>query len=102
MKLIQKLSDMIEEELQDARKYVRCALEHKDGHPDLARTFANLSNQEMDHAQILHSAVVDLINEYRNQHGDPPERMRAVYDFLHQRQLDEATEIRVMQEMFRR
>ena len=30
------------------------------------------------------------------------QRAKAVYDFLHQRQLDEATEIRVMQEMFRR
>lgn len=102
MKLIQKLSDMIEDELADARKYIKCALEHKEDHTDLARTFSNISNQEMEHASILHNAVVQLIDEYRQREGEPPEAMMAVYNFLHQRQMDEATEIRVMQEMFRR
>lgn len=39
MQIISKLSDMIGEELNDAEKYVRCALENKEYFPSLAKTF---------------------------------------------------------------
>lgn len=102
MKLIEKLSDMIEEEIGDAGKYARCALMYKDEKPDVARTFFDLSNQEMGHMQILHNLVVNLISEYKREHGDPPQYMQDRYEWLHERHVEDANEVRVIQAAFNR
>lgn len=39
MKLIEKLSAMVDEEIEDATKYAKCAVKYKDDRPALAKTF---------------------------------------------------------------
>ena len=46
MKIIQKLEELIEEELHDMEKYARMAAELKAEHPSIANTFYTLSAQE--------------------------------------------------------
>ena len=53
MKVIKELSEMISEEIDDAEKYIRHAIECKDTDRQLANTFAELSN----HRRIRESVI---------------------------------------------
>ena len=101
MQIIKKLCTMIDEELCDSEKYIDCALNHKDSDRELADLFYALSGEEMDHMERLHAQIVRIIKEFRSQKGDPPEGMKAIYDYLHERYIQHAAEINIKRNMYR-
>ena len=100
MKIIEILSECIDEEITDSEKYARKALETKTDYPETAKVFYTLSLEELEHMNKLHNAVVYLINKYREEKGEPPKEMMAVYEYLHKKQIDRVSEVKMLQSMF--
>ena len=101
MKIIQQLSDKIEDEICDAKEYCVKAIEVKTDMQKLAETLIKISEEEMKHMTLLHNEVVDIITTYRKEHGEPPADMLAVYEYLHKKQIDKSAEVKAMQTMYR-
>ena len=101
MKNIECLSEQIEDEIDDAEKYIDLANKWKTEEPDTADLFYELSKEEMGHMEKLHAEVAELIDEYRKEHGDPPKEMMFVYNYLHQRHIKDATKVKSKQSLYK-
>lgn len=101
MKSIAEISEDIEDELEDACKYIDKALNYKESDPVTADMFYQLSMEEMGHMERLHKRVVDMITEYRKIHGDPPPEMQWRYDYLHKKHMEKSVKIKVKQMMYK-
>lgn len=89
MRIIKTLSENIEEEIEDVRKYARLAIEvRNEGNAALAQLYYQLATQESEHVMKLHAQVTALISDYRSKNGEPPEGMLEIYNYLHVKHTD--------------
>lgn len=101
MKIIQELTELIHDEIDDVKKYAKLASKVKAEYPGLAQVFFTLSTQEDSHQAALHAEVVKIIEQYRRTNGQPPANMMAVYDYLHKQSIDKLAEARRYQDIYR-
>lgn len=92
---------MIEEELEGAEHYAKCALKDNENNPGLAKTFYEILLQEMEHVARLHAEVVKIIETYRKEHGEPPEAMLAVYEYVHEKQINKSNMVKMLQSQYK-
>lgn len=100
MEIIKKLVEKIDDELEDANKYINCALNTKEDYPELSKVYFTLSLEEMKHMTMLHDQVVKIIETYKKDHEVPP-AMKVLYDYLHERQIKWASKIKSKQDMYK-
>ena len=101
MKIIKCLSELIEEEIKDSDKYADLAMRWKAEEPDTADLFYELSIEEMGHVEKLHDEVKELIEEYRKERGEPPKEMMVLYEYLHDKHIADATQVKVKQGIYK-
>ena len=101
MTIIKCLAELIEEKLDDANKYIDLAMKWRQEEPDTADLFYELSTEEMGHSEKLHEEVKELIEEYRKEHGEPPKEMLVLYEYLHEKHIANAMQIRIKQSMYK-
>ena len=101
MKIIEWLSERIEDEICDGETYIEKALLIRDEHTKLADTLSKISEEEMRHMALLHNEVVDIIDDYRKKQGEPPAEMLAVYEYLHKKQIEKSAKVKAMQAQYR-
>lgn len=101
MKIIEKLCDKIECEIECAEEYAKCALYYKEQRPQLAEVFYRIANDKMGHVNLLHTQVVAIIEEYRKKNGEPPEAMKTLYDILHRKHIQHAAAVKGMLALYK-
>lgn len=102
MKLVKKIVKQINEELEGAEAYIECASKYKEEYSTIANMYYEMSLTEMTHVDKLHGAVVSLINEMKAKGVEIDPTMMAIYNYEHEKAVEEATEIKVMQEMYKK
>lgn len=100
MQIIAHLSDMIENEIEQADSYVNSALDVQAEYPDVTNDCISLAQGNLDRVGILHNRVAKLIEIERKTNGEPPESMLKVYEYLHKKHINKVAAIRrVINEM---
>lgn len=102
MQMIQEITEFVEEEIEDAKKYAKMALQYREERNDLALIYNKMSEEEMGHMMRLHDIVTVLIKDYRAKNGEPPPDMMAVYNYLHNKHMEKAAEVKSLQSLFRK
>lgn len=101
MKVIKDIVKNINEEIKDADKYAWMAVRAKAEYPELADVYARLANGEIEHSNTLHKQAVDLIEKRRREGSTPPAAMLAVWEWEHERYIEEVAEVKRVLEMYR-
>ena len=94
------MSFLIEDEISDAEKYAKLAIEYKIKDKRLADVFYSLSLKELEHMGMLHTEVVRIIEDFRRTSGDPPEGMMAMYEILHNRHIEDTKAVKILQALY--
>ena len=100
MKISKCLAEKIQEEVKDANAYIDLAMEWKEAEPEAADMFYQLSTEEIGHADKLHGVAVSLIKKYREKNGEPPQGMLMLWDYLHEKHMQDAMAVKVKQGMY--
>ena len=100
MKIILHLKKQIEEEFEDAEKYICCATRYRSDYPELANTYHKLSTEECSHASELYAQMVELMEHFKKTKS-PPEALIEMWDDFKEDYIHETARIKMMQDIYK-
>lgn len=87
---------------RDGDEYIECTCKYKIEDPEAARLMYELSVEELGHSERLHELVVSKIEKYKRENGEPPKEMMALYNYIHEKMIEDKTKVVIMQELFKK
>lgn len=100
MKIIKDMSEDIETTMDMAESNIKKAIQYKDEYPLVAKAYYAKSIALMDTIKGMHDGITALIKAYREQNGEPPVPMMAVYNYLHERHINQSVMIKNLQDIY--
>lgn len=100
MLIIKDLEMFMDKKIKMARKTIEFAVKHKQDEPQIAKLFYDISVSEIQDMNAMHTEIANKIQIYRKEHGEPPAAMQAIYDWQHEKQIEEVAEIKAIQAMY--
>lgn len=101
MQIIQDISEDIDKKLHCSKRYIKTAIKYKGINDPVANVYYQLSVNEMNDVNKLHEVVVNIIDTYKKENGEPHVEMLAIYNFIHEREIDKTKHIKLMWEMYK-
>lgn len=101
MLVIKHLSKQIKNLICQAEEYARCALDYKETDKMLADAYFAKASARIKDIDDFHEQVTRIITNYRKEKGDPPAAMQALYDYIHEEEIENVREVRVLMEMYK-
>ena len=102
MNIVNDLVCEIEDEIKGIECYSKLALKYKIDYPEEADIFHQLSIQEDEHYQKLHSTIESVIKQVKQEGKTVPEGMSEMYKFLHERYISEYEKALRFQQMYKK
>ena len=90
----------IEAELECAEGYAKEAVKHKHEYPELASVYAQIAKDDMGHADALHKQALAMIEEKKREGAEAPASMKAIWEYEHERQIEDAANVRRLLDMY--
>jgi hypothetical protein len=99
MKEIKHIVENIREELEGAEKYAKIATKMKATNSTDASVYADMARQELNHVDNLHKMAVRAIEKKKADGITPPAAMQAVWDWEHEKMMEEMARIKMLLSM---
>lgn len=101
MRIIAELSETIEDFIDQADDYIKCAVKNKSINLDVANAYYNMSIQRLTDIKTFHDVVAKIIKDYRTENGEPPKEMMAIYNYEHTKHINKVNNIKVLQNTYK-
>lgn len=102
MKKIAEIVESIHDEICGAEGYAKLATKYKADDKVLADAYIAMATQELEHVDKLHAQVVRLINVQKVAGKEVPAGMQMVWDWEHDKIVDNVSRVRSMMDMYKK
>lgn len=93
MKEIQVIISHMHDTLEEAHEYYRDYIMFKEKSPKMAQTALEMAQTHLNLYIKWHDVVVYIINDYKSKGEKIPEVMQAIFDFEHEKLVEEYDEL---------